>query len=384
MIDGIIKDNGTSRRIRATFPGTYEEFKTKASSGDLLMDVLFNADGWSQLPDFLGSETLLKEATAALLGLDKTAVPDDALRKLRGKIQSVQWGLVDTIERTGGKYTEGADGVFTWTAPDLFDGEEYELGVYMIGGGGSGGLGAFIASTWTGYANGGAAGFAKNILLKVTPGQAISAVVGAGGIAPSGVSEATQGNAGGSTSFNGETVLGGEGGAATRVQSLNYLRGAKGGQNSCDFAGTMINNYSGTNNYYINIDNSFTQGGSISTILNHGTSVGYGALDYAFDIALSPRITQNAFDGSMVTLSCGGASWSCNDTSAGGSPVQQIPPLPDGTKGGDGSNLYTAGPNDATGYGNGGGAHVTVVGINAASGAGAPGVIFVYARRLVA
>lgn len=82
MKDGIIKGDGTSRLMRATLPATYEEFKQACEAGTQPLDVLFNALGWSTLPDFLNKGNLLKDATAALYGLGTDAVPDDVLALL--------------------------------------------------------------------------------------------------------------------------------------------------------------------------------------------------------------------------------------------------------------------------------------------------------------
>ena len=81
MNDGIIKGDGTSRKVFANLPATYEEFRMQAASGTLAMDILFNAAGWQQLPDFLNKQNLLQGGTAAMYGLDPDdGVPDSALR----------------------------------------------------------------------------------------------------------------------------------------------------------------------------------------------------------------------------------------------------------------------------------------------------------------
>lgn len=82
MKDGVIKNDGTSRRIYANLPATYEDFRMAAAQGDVLADVLFNADGWQQQPDFLSKRNLLQDVTAGLFGLGTDAVPDDVLKKL--------------------------------------------------------------------------------------------------------------------------------------------------------------------------------------------------------------------------------------------------------------------------------------------------------------
>lgn len=82
MKDGVIKQDGTSRLMRANLPATYEEFKAVAANGTLTLDILFNATGWQQLPTFLNKANLLKDTTAALFSMDNTAVPDDVFERL--------------------------------------------------------------------------------------------------------------------------------------------------------------------------------------------------------------------------------------------------------------------------------------------------------------
>lgn len=95
MTDGIIKGDGTSRLIRANLPATYAEFRAAAAAGTLPADVLFNAAGWSQQPDFLNKATLLKDTTAALFGLDANAVPDAALVAAAGAISRLDGAVFD-------------------------------------------------------------------------------------------------------------------------------------------------------------------------------------------------------------------------------------------------------------------------------------------------
>lgn len=82
MKDGQIKQAGNSRLIQGQLPSTYAEFVAKVAAGTQGLDLLFNADGWSQLPTFLNKHALLKDETASILGLPNTAVPDDALKIL--------------------------------------------------------------------------------------------------------------------------------------------------------------------------------------------------------------------------------------------------------------------------------------------------------------
>lgn len=87
MKDGIIKANGTSRRVQATFPATYEEFRAKAAAGTLSLDVLFQSAGWSQHPTFLNKANLLDDTTAEMGGFDSNVVPNDVFRYLLGRPQ---------------------------------------------------------------------------------------------------------------------------------------------------------------------------------------------------------------------------------------------------------------------------------------------------------
>lgn len=65
MTDGVIKGDGTSRLAKASgWPETYEEFKALAESSGIPFDLIFNSDGWQQLPTFLNKANLLSDETA--------------------------------------------------------------------------------------------------------------------------------------------------------------------------------------------------------------------------------------------------------------------------------------------------------------------------------
>lgn len=88
MQNGIIKGTGNSRYLKtvanflALYP-TYEDFAQAFIAGTLPVDLNgINTTGWQNVGDALNKENLLKDATAALYGLDATAVPDDVLSKL--------------------------------------------------------------------------------------------------------------------------------------------------------------------------------------------------------------------------------------------------------------------------------------------------------------
>lgn len=99
MKDGVIKQDGTSRLMRANLPDTYEEFKAVAANGTLTLDILFNSAGWQQLPTFLNKANLLKDTTATLFGMDDTAVPDNVFERLFPAMPTgtISWLASETI-----------------------------------------------------------------------------------------------------------------------------------------------------------------------------------------------------------------------------------------------------------------------------------------------
>lgn len=86
MKDGVIKNDGTSRLIKANLPATYEQMRTMAANGTLPADILFNADGWDVLPDFLNKKNLFSDKTANIYGMGKDAVPDDVFARISATI----------------------------------------------------------------------------------------------------------------------------------------------------------------------------------------------------------------------------------------------------------------------------------------------------------
>lgn len=140
-------------------------------------------------------EKTLSADTKTLLGLDSTAVPDDAFITLANS-RYTGWELI--FERT-------TAGSFTWTAPDLYNGQDYEIGVLVIGGGGGGGYTYTTGSSQSYYmvASGGGSGFAEYCICKITPGKAYNGVIGAGGAgARNNGSYTDPAGKGGTSSFN--------------------------------------------------------------------------------------------------------------------------------------------------------------------------------------
>ncbi len=309
-------------------------------------DALYPKTTAEQIENVYTENQVLSSDTVTKYKLPSGSLPDAVFNKL---LEAMPWTLIQEY-KTAGSYT--------WTAPDLYGGASYKIGVYMAGGGGSGAAGQMNGAGTAIYgASGGASGYGKNVEMTVTPGQQIAAVVGTGGASKSGFSP---GNAGGTTSFNNITVSGGSGGNAQNTHNFSGF-GADGGQGSDACLGTSESNarvYGScvTKSYY------YTPGGR----------------------SQSPRESQNRFDPSMVTLCAGGfASWNRTGT---GFASQTIDAMPDGTKGGDAataSNAVAKGEN-ATGNGNGGGAAFIILDTagTSISGAGSPGMILIYAKAV--
>lgn len=264
-------------------------------------------------------------------------VPDDALALLS---RQLEWRLMASFKTAGS---------FEWTPPDdlFYAGEDTaEIGVYIVGGGGGGGAKRASGSYNQAYCAGGAAGYAKNVRLTVEKGKSYPVVVGVGGEGKS------MGDAGGTSSFDGNTAAGGGGGKTETT--IGNATCTKGGQPADGYP------YQTPRTIY---------GGVLAVSYNTIPDLSSGP---------SPRESQNAFDPFMVTLCAGGGI--C------GTVPQIINAMPDGTKGGDGyySATATSGKGrTATGNGNGGGA--LYLGNTAATsylgGNGSPGMVLIYRRN---
>lgn len=98
MEDSIIKGTGNSRYLKSSLEGidSWEDFKAALLAGTLPIDLNgINENGFQKLGTALNKGNLLKDETAALYGLDGTAVPDDVFNELYGKIVSQHSG--DTV-----------------------------------------------------------------------------------------------------------------------------------------------------------------------------------------------------------------------------------------------------------------------------------------------
>ena len=127
-------------------------------------------------------------------------------------------------------------GPFSYTFPDLFGGKSYNVGAFMIGGGQSGGVGIAVgkaSGTGSSAVNsvnplGGNSGYSAAYIFNVDPGVTMNGVVGSGGASvtlslndPDADEYTAPPNPGGSTSFNGVTVLGGTDGEGAQQSRAN-------------------------------------------------------------------------------------------------------------------------------------------------------------------
>lgn len=101
MTNGQIIGDGTSRKLRATFPATYEEFRQKAASAELTLDILMNLPGWSIVPTMLTKDNLLKAVTEKRLSLPDDSSVDDALSALIQKVGDLYPTILTNV---GDKY----------------------------------------------------------------------------------------------------------------------------------------------------------------------------------------------------------------------------------------------------------------------------------------
>jgi len=346
MQDGIIKGTGNSRLLKSaiTEATTWEQFRAALIAGTLPIDLAgINADGWQQIGMAFAKAKILSDTTAAKYfdSLVGTETPDQVLARLPAI--AFPWSLIQS-------YTV-AD-TYTFTVPDLYDGADYEIGVYEIGAGGSGGA-MYSSNASYMVATGGASGYGRNVILTVTPGQEITVIVGAGGASvvdsvsnTSGVN----GNAGGSTSFNAVSVNGGDGGKAA-------------------FSTCMQGNNGGTGSDASPSQKSVSSYGCTAAF---GYDPGDGNRYFPGGTSQSPKEGQNQFNPTMVTLAAGG----CSSNSQVGATLQ------DGTNGGNGASNSSgaATATSATGNGNGGGGARSYGGI-ATSGAGSDGAVYIYVRK---
>lgn len=282
-------------------------------------------DGATEPGTPLNKATLLSDAAAATVWRSQD-VPDDPTPSLAlEQLAALLWRPVAAY-RTAGTHT--------FTVPDIFNGADYSLGVLLMGGGGGG-----AASTGGYNVTGGASGVLEQRVFRVGTdvniGASVTVTVGAGGAAVtvSGSDSGSSGGDGGNSSFGALlTAAGGEGGDAEYNGQPTLPEGGQspGDGNIAPFGGVYANGYVGK---------------------------------YPF----SP-VCINRFDATDMHIYCG----------AGGNSVQTTAERAGGHAGAGANGSTPAG--SATAPGDGGGACYNYGG-TAKSGAGAPGLCLIYARK---
>ena len=101
MRDGIISEQMKSRLIKAGLPATYEELVALAAGTGIPADILFNEEGWRQLPTYLSKANLLSDVTEiAIWENAKNRTVNDALKMLAdvayGRVASLTLTIKDT------------------------------------------------------------------------------------------------------------------------------------------------------------------------------------------------------------------------------------------------------------------------------------------------
>lgn len=127
MKDSVIKGNGNSRYLKSSLEGitTWEQFRAALAAGTLPVDLNgINPEGFQQLGDPFNKASLLKDTTAALLGLGTDAVPDDAFVAL--VLGQGVYGYRVKVQLADGTPVEGStvSGIQPLTGSTLVTGED--------------------------------------------------------------------------------------------------------------------------------------------------------------------------------------------------------------------------------------------------------------------
>ena len=168
--------------------------------------TMTRADNPTQEGTALNKATLLKDATAAKLGLGADAVPDDAFNVLAAK--NVQNLAIERIFSSK-----------NWIAPKVV-GQKFT--VFAVGGGGAGAIGQESSNGSIYYAGGGGgSGYVEIQELEIPEGTSVAVVCGAGG--------SSDGADGGATSFGDYLVAQGGAGGQAASSSGTVGNGGNGG-----------------------------------------------------------------------------------------------------------------------------------------------------------
>ncbi len=319
MKDLVPKGTGNSRLLRSSIPAdiTFAEMVTMLRNGTFPVDFAgLNSAGVAVVGSAYNKANVLPDDICSGLGIPTTSEPKDAFIAAHKK----SWRELTRITTSQ-----------KWTVPDGV----YQIGVFIMSGG-QGGKADRSSDYYDTDVLGGNAGGIRCVIIDVTPGQQFSVVIGAGGI-----------------------------GQISARYSSNERSATPGGNTSFgDYVADGTNYYT----YAENID------------VSVNSPVGlYQPLAGKNKIALDLSQLGNIFDEKMVVGSAGG-SVSLYEKSSSftlGKPTECSL-----GKGGAPNLLVevdTIGE-DATGYGNGGGAALCIFDYaeTATGGNGSPGIVIIY------
>lgn len=342
-----------------TYPG---RVKLTPVAGQENTYDLIRADQAVQEGDKLNKAFLLTDETAGKLGLGEDATVNQALEKLSA---DNSWKPLASYDVAGS---------YTFTVPNDVD----ELGALIIGGGGSGGAAKVNSSSYYCCGVGGASGYLINMVLSkangdFSTGQEIPVVVGAGGesVTNSTANNRVNGNNGGTSSFNGITANGGDGGVGRWSGTNGAQEGASGGQcsdgvNMCDGAITS---------------SSFAPYGFVDVQSVVASCGGYA--EYVSQMVRKNGNHQtdakNMFD--FHDQHIYGGAGGCAQADSSGVYAQKVVTRTKGSSGAGAAAKSDAIAGNATAPGDGGGAACVYGNYTATSGAGHDGLVLVYGRR---
>lgn len=267
------------------------------------------------VPKTYNKKETLTNATASLYGLSTDAVPDDVFFKLADAQNSVKNVVVTKIYSSQ-----------TWTAPKAI-GQLFR--VYAVGGGGGGGKAANSNYGYVG-GGGGGGGFVTIQDCVIAEDTAIDVICGAGGTCPT--NSATDGSAGGTTSFGSLlTAAGGNGGYGFKNDSSTSCQGGDGGAGGGAGCGDKAK---GGNGSLFGGGGGSLQNGDPGTGGEYGGDGGAANKSGVVGTVFSDPLISILFDASVIKDPSPGASYSTRRGGSGG---------------------YGGGGGDTTTDGNGGG-----------------------------
>lgn len=353
MKDMVPKGTGNSRFLRSSIPEniTYEEFVALLRSGKFPVDFAgLNLEGIATQGSAYNKANVLPDLVCTALGIPTSSEPKDAFMALNRR----RWKELTRLTTSG-----------TYTVPAGV----YELGVFCMGGG----MGGGVCQNRGGRDNcvaSASSGFIRVGVMKVTPGQKIQYTIGIGGVGASTTSgDKKPPTSGGDTTFGSITAWGGK----YRVLKTDLdkqgigvsIPGANDYVESCGFCC----GFQGTWNAYPMYMNKKALCGFNSELY----MITDGSQKVA-SLVLPPDWRLNPFD-PFLTFGAAGGHASVSDMGV----VSLQEGSAETSLGRSGASKTSDGEN-ATGYGNGGGAGVIPYGSSTArkGGNGSPGIVILY------